>query len=856
MIGQKLAHYTILEKLGAGGMGVVYLARDEQLHRTVAIKVLPEGADDVTRARLLHEARAASALNSPHICTVYETGEAEGEAYIAMEYVRGRPLSSIVENEGLPSETVLRYGIQVAEALAHAHEHGILHRDLKASNVVVAADGRVKVLDFGLAKRLPGSAVEGSTVSQLSLTREGTVVGTLPCLAPEVLRGGDSTVRSDIWAFGVLLHELASGQLPFSGQTSFDVTSAILRDPPSPLPAHVPAGLRSVILRCLSKDPADRYGRAGEVRAALEALLSHSQVVSLTATLPARRLPRRVVAAALLGAAALVAGVAWDRLRSGPDAPSIGAGRLALFVSSEGRVFDPAISPDGKMVAYVAEQGEGGGTDLFVGRVAGGGHVRLTQDEAAEGSPAFSPDGERIAFARADRGLPPEICIVPALGGHALCVAQSARNPTWAPDGRRIAFVRVTAGRPDSLVTVNADGSDPRTLLGGDAGLAFLKTPAWSPDGSRIAVGRGTGGIAGEIWLVPSAGGPPSRLTTEPASVFSDEPAFTPDGKSIVHVSNRGGATNLWLAPLTGRTPTRLTIGPGQDESPSVARDGTIGFVSTHWRASLRAHRLGGRTRTLLTHPRFLWSPALSPDGREVVFSQGEFDGSWHLWSIPIEGGAARRLTSGETGEIYPRFSPDGEWLLYTTWAAPRRVGRIPRGGGAPALVATEAGVESAYGDISPDGRFIAFSRTEGKESHVYVEALDGGGRRRLTDSPSTLPRWSPDGTLLAFCPDRSYSGGIFVIGSDGKGERRLSETGGWPVWWPDGRSVAFQAVGPDGTQRIQVAPLSGGPPRVVEEVRFSGLNNPFDISKDGELIVDSDTAHLSDEIWLLEPRL
>jgi eukaryotic-like serine/threonine-protein kinase len=855
MIGQKLAHYRIIEKLGAGGMGVVYLAKDEQLHRTVAIKVLPEGANETTRARLLQEARAASALNNPHICTVYETGEAEGEAYIAMEYVRGRSLSSVVQKDGLPSETVLRYGIQVAEALAHAHEHGILHRDLKASNVVVAADGRVKVLDFGLAKRLSGASSGESTVSQLSLTREGTVVGTLPCLAPEVLRGGESSERSDIWSFGVLLHELAGGELPFAGQTSFDLTSAILRDPPAPLPPHVPAGLRSVILRCLSKEPADRYGRAGEVRAALEALLSHSQVVAVTQAPSARRTLRRGLAGALLGAGVLLAGAAWHWLRAAPITPLIGGGRLALFISSEGRVFDPAISPDGKMVAYVAQQSEREGTDLFVGRVAGGGHLQLTHDEATEGNPAFSPDGERIAFARADRGGAPEICVVPALGGHTFCVAQSARNPTWSPDGSRVAFVRVTPGQPDSLATARADGGDLRTVLAGDVGLAFLREPAWSPDGARIAIVRGTGGIAGEIWLVPVAGGAPSRLAAEPASVFCDEPAFTPGGNGIVHVSNRGGATNLWLSPVAGGAPTRLTIGPGQDESPSVARDGTIAFVSTHWRLALRAHQLGGKTRTLLTHPRFIWAPALSPDGREIVFSQGDFDGSWHLWSVPVEGGAARRLTSGEAGEIYPRFSPDGEWLLYTTWAAPRRVGRVQRAGGAPALVDAETGVEAAYGDISPDGRSIAFARTEGKESHVYVEAVGGGERRRLTSSPSTLPRWSPDGKLIAFCPDRAYSGGIFVIAADGTGERRLTDAGGWPVWWPDGRGVAFQAVGPDGTEQIRVAPLAGGPVHAMTEIQFSGLNNPFDISKDGTLIVSSDNTHLSDEIWLLEPR-
>jgi len=285
MISQTLGHYRILEQIGAGGMGVVYRARDERLERDVALKVLPPMADSAARARLLSEARAASALNHPHICTVYEVGEADGQAYIAMEYVQGRPLSALIPTDGLPVETVIRYGVQIAGALAHAHERGVLHRDMKSSNVVVSSEGRAKVLDFGLAKRFRQEELSDETNSEVSLGEgaaifspgEATAIaGTLHYMAPELLRRESANVRSDIWALGVVLYETAAADLPFQGATGFELSSAILRDLPAPLPARVPAGLRAVIHRCLAKEPVQRYQRASEVGAALEAL--HSDV--------------------------------------------------------------------------------------------------------------------------------------------------------------------------------------------------------------------------------------------------------------------------------------------------------------------------------------------------------------------------------------------------------------------------------------------------------------------------------------------------------------------------------------------------------------------------------------------------
>jgi eukaryotic-like serine/threonine-protein kinase len=275
MTGKTLGHYRIIERIGAGGMGVVYRAHDDQLDRQVAIKVLPANSlnDPHARARLVREARTASKLNHPHICTIHEVGEADDQAYIAMELVEGQPMSARLVSGPLPVEEVLHLGLQLVDALAHAHERNVVHRDLKCANVMITPERRVKVLDFGLAKRSSGAAiVDATTVSHGSVTQPGVLVGTLAYMAPEQLRGRAADVRSDIWALGIMLYEMATGARPFQGQTGFELSAAILGQPPAPLASKVPIALHRVIECCLDKEPERRYQRAVEVRAALDAI--------------------------------------------------------------------------------------------------------------------------------------------------------------------------------------------------------------------------------------------------------------------------------------------------------------------------------------------------------------------------------------------------------------------------------------------------------------------------------------------------------------------------------------------------------------------------------------------------------
>ena len=288
LIGLVLDHYRLIEQIGAGGMGVVFRAHDDQLDRDVAIKLLPAAtfADPAARARLLREARTASRLNHPHICTIHEVGEAvpvvggQPVLYIAMELVRGRTLGERLAGGAMAPADVERIGLQLADALAHAHAQGIVHRDLKSANIVLTPEGRAKILDFGLAKQVgSGEPGESSMSAAPTATRPGTVTGTLAYMPPEQLRGQPVDQRSDVWALAVVLHEMASGARPFQGQTGYALSSAILNDPPAALPVTVPGELRAVIARGLSKDPAHRYADGGALHAAIETIMARPKRV-------------------------------------------------------------------------------------------------------------------------------------------------------------------------------------------------------------------------------------------------------------------------------------------------------------------------------------------------------------------------------------------------------------------------------------------------------------------------------------------------------------------------------------------------------------------------------------------------
>ena len=617
--GTQLGPYEILAQLGAGGMGEVYRARDPKLGREVAIKVLPTESlhDETARARLLREARLAATLNHPNICTVYEVGEADGHVYLAMELIEGRPLSDMITERptGLPIENATRYGAQVASALSHAHERHVIHRDLKSSNVVVTADGRVKVLDFGLARRARETQDQSGATLSMALTETGAIVGTPHYLAPEVLRGGFADERSDLWALGVLLHEMASGRLPFKGNTSFELASAILHDVPTALPDRVPAGLRAVVGRCLAKEPGERYARAGEVRAALEALRSGESATPAAPHLKASRVLSVALTMPLLTAAIVAI---WFVRRQSATPRELEQRQMTSNPAGD-PVLTGAISPDGKTLAVVDHNGlslrsiESGeshpmvlpvgftfdyplaqidwfpdGSQLLVsghmadGRAAvwalpmAGGRMHKVLDEASFA--VFSPDGSRIAYKR--RGVHgSEICVCRANGEDAIRVAGSDSSgviPAWAvwsPNGKRLAYGRASL-RTETLRLESCDLAGRTQVFYTptvDRPLHFFTIPAWLPNG-RVVFGL-TDPPPNQrdmnLWSLrvdPSSGvpsGSPRRVTQWQHLALVEPTAFSTNGKRLT-VGVLGYQSDVYRGARVGRW-SRASGRPARD---------------------------------------------------------------------------------------------------------------------------------------------------------------------------------------------------------------------------------------------------------------------------------------------------
>jgi len=864
MIGKTVSHYTIVTKLGSGGMGVVYKAKDLQLDRFVALKFLPEELtkNELALERFHREARSIASIDHPNICSVYDFGEYEGRPFIAMQLLEGHNLKEVIFEKSLRIEVLIEYGIQIADGLDKAHSKGLIHRDIKPANIFVTVDGLIKILDFGLAKPALSKNEESTiaTVDSDNLTSPGAVLGTISYMSPEQSSGAELDVRTDLFSFGAVLYEMATGHRAFTGKTNATIFDSILNKvpaPPSSLNAQVPRKLEEIILKALDKDRETRYQSAAEIRADLKRFKKETESVRLPAISAAAGSHSRFSRRWLLGGVAIAAfgavlGGLVFRNRERSDLAGLANQRLTQLFSSTQAISDPGLSPDGKTIAYA--EYDNGQWDLFVSRIAGGPRVRLTNDSSTEEYPRFSPDGDNILFERTLPQFPlrsTEICITSAFGGAVTPLISDGSSAEWSPDGQRLAFIR--GGR--EVVVADRDGHNARTIMRADTTYIAFRNLGWSPDGSQIAVDRSMGGISGEIWVVSSSGAQPRRLWKDPPEVYSHSPLFTPDGQAVIHSSNRGGATNLWLLFLDGRMPARLTTGAGPDEAPSVARDGTIAFVNRRSRHNLFVYDVAtNKSRELLNHSGFLWAPSFSPEGDDITFSRAESDGSWHIWIASVKTGAAQRLTSGPVPEIYSRFTPDGKSIIYNTWSAqPDRVWKVPRTGGVPAPITSARDDDDAYADISPDGKLLAFARTEEDMTRVFISPIEGGEARLLTRTPSTVPRWSPDGKRIAFSPRRSNDGGIFVISADGSGERQLTKTGGWPVWWPDGKRIAFLNVSADGNQHVNVVSLDGKSTTELP-LELSGNNFPIDLFS-RNLLVTTNAEHISTDVWLLSTK-
>ena len=686
-IGETVSRYRILGELGRGGMGVVYKAEDAKLGRMVALKFLTEDLLDNPSAldRLRREARTGSSLNHPNICTVYDVEAHEGHAFVVMELLEGQPLSERIQGAPLQLGELLDLADQIASALDSAHRQGIIHRDIRPANIFVTTSGQAKILDFGIAKRTDFS--QGGPSAQSTLTGPGSPVGTVSYMSPEQARGEQLDARTDLFSFGIVLYQMATGQSPFQGGSAGELMGAILHqtpEPPSKRNPQIPLELERIIAKALEKDRDSRFQSAADLRADLKRLKrdTDSSRVSAPAGVsqpPTRRL--RLWPSAATGLAIIaIAGAVWVAQNKRGDY-STSPSRETPLIGLPGSANHPSFSPDGKQLAYSWEDEEGEhGAGINVKLVGGGTALRLTNGPQDDYFPAWSPDGQWIAFWRA---LPNNsgVYVVSALGGPARRIIDlvGCWGIEWLPDGQHL----VVSGGPNFLLPEQAGNGAPRAtepsrlwlvavdtgqqqpLTSPPAGFVGDLHPAVSPDGKTLAFTRSMAADSSTLYLMPIEGGPPRWLTADADSI-----AWMPDGQEVVFSSGGG---RLWRIPVAGGAPRAVTYSAERAYSPAVSRRGDrLVFVVEQERDSLWRVDLTSLIPPSIGQPIRVgnstggqWSPPYSPDGSKIVFNSDRslFD---ELWVEDAQGRDAVQLTKLESPNSgSPRWSPDSSWIAF-----------------------------------------------------------------------------------------------------------------------------------------------------------------------------------------------
>jgi eukaryotic-like serine/threonine-protein kinase len=768
MIGQSLGRYTIESQLGEGGMGIVFKARDTQLGRAVAIKILPPDkvADPDRKRRFVQEAKAASALNHPNIITIYDIGSDQGRDFIVMEYLAGTTLDHVIPPNGLPLARALTYSIDIADALAKAHEAGIIHRDLKPANVMIANDGGVKILDFGIAKLL--EAVEPSASTRTGVvTEEGTTIGTTAYMSPEQADGRRLDGRSDIFSFGSVLYEMVTGRKAFSGESRLSVLAKILNEdpaPPSRLTAAVPPDLEKAILRCLRKDPARRFQTMADLKVALEDLALDSTIAQHARPSSRRSLFEwRWAIAGLVPVLIIAAYFAWPALRAPENHEPLVARPLT---SLPGIVRFPSLSPDGNHVVFTWTGARQDNPDVYVQQIGAGSPLKLTSDPANDYSPSWSPDGRTIAFLRRSlSGAQSEVRLVAPLGGPERKLADIQTHAplyrpnslSWCPDSTCVLVTDAPGDdKPDAVYAVDLDTSEKRQMTYPEPPDADAD-PAISPDGGSLIFRRDATPFSGVFYRLALKGHfipnrEPVRLTP---TLSASKPVWMPDSREILF----GGRGGLWrLDTMNGGAPTRLPF-VGQDGlTPAVTRgpDGRQRLVYVRsftdgnlWRVDTPT---AGSTApsppvAVVTSTRFDYLPSLSPDAKRLAFLSDR-SGETELWVAEPGGSNAIQLTSLAVLPGFPRWSPDGTLITFHGDPAGRAdVLVVPAGGGKPRVLTSDT-AGGSFPSFSRDGQWIYYSHSDHR---IWKLPVAGGASVQVTKEIGQLAIESSDGLDLYY---------------------------------------------------------------------------------------------------------
>jgi Tol biopolymer transport system component/tRNA A-37 threonylcarbamoyl transferase component Bud32 len=849
MIGQTLGHYRILELLGKGGMGEVYLAEDTKLQRRVALKVLTSAlAEDLDRRqRFEREARAAAAFNHPNIVTIHSVEEIGGVPFLTLELIDGQTLAAAIPPTGMPLDRLLALAIPLADAIGAAHQRGITHRDLKPANVMVTTDGRIKVLDFGLAKLKEDARAEAQALMPThELTGEGRILGTAAYMSPEQAEGKAVDQRTDVFALGVLLYEMATGVRPFKGDTQMSLLSAIIKDTPAPLSEvkrDVPRELSRIVQRCLAKDPEDRYQTAKDLRNDLRALkedFASGELASgiraqapVAAPAPAASLtksPVMIGVAALVLVALVAVAVVFMRTPAASVAPvdarafdSVALTRL----TTTGTAGMAAISADGRYAAYVVTEDRK--QSLWLRQVTTSSNVQVVPpgDVRFDGI-SFSPDSNYIYYVAYGAGTnEAALQQVPVLGGGARTILNNIDTaPSFSPDAKRFAFIR---GYPDEgrsvLLVADADGRNERELASRKNPIAFRDTAvAWSPDGKVIAVsGSNRELLKDQVVLVDVDTGKEATLGTHDWR-FLTYLAWVSGGRSLLVNGVEGGgesSSQVWAIAYPGGEVSRVTNDLSTYTGLSVSADGHA-FVTVRNELRARIWSVPGgnvaQAREVTVGAGAddgVAGMAWTPDGR-VVYA-ATTTGNSDIWIMNADGSNRVQLTNTPADDLLPLVTSDGRTIVFLSERdGPRTLWRMNIDGSMPAQLTK--GAVAYRPTLSADGQWVYYSDPKrnnfrlaigGGTPEPLLAELTAGGRPLPPGFHEPTP--SPDGRAIAgHYSDPEQRGERMVVLSveAGAAERRFPKVPANARWAPDGKSLLYTAAA-----NLWRQPLGGGEP-------------------------------------------
>ena len=844
-----LGHYRLTARLGAGGMGEVFRARDTKLDREVAVKLLPEAftADPDRHARFHREARSMAAFSHPHVAAVHALEEHDGNHFLVMELVEGENLAELLARGALPVSRALQLARQMARGMEAAHAAGIVHRDLKPANVMIDTAGDVKILDFGLAKVFAEDEPEARGLDDPTLTtdrtRAGVVLGTAAYMSPEQARGQAVDRRTDIWAFGAVVFEMLAGRRPFSGETVTDTLAAVLRSEPpwEALPPDLPAPAARLLQRCLQKDPQRRLHDVADARIVLEDLEAVdgpygpsslfgrlAEPGTAPAAAPARgRLPLLPLGVAVL-ACALAAWALWLRPESVLQPPR------ARSLTYSGRDWAPTVSPDGSLVAFVSDRD--GISRIWLKQLAGGGETPLTA--GPDDMPRFSPDGAQILYAHDEPGER-SIFRVPVLGGAPRKIISNSVEADWSPDGQQVAFLRTFSddGNTVQQLGIAALQSGQERVLHSARNILWYGV-RWSPDGRRIMVNSaslsGNVSAAASLILVDARDGSARDLELTERPLPYGAVDWAPSGDAVVacqptdllsHVLGFPGL--VFESPVDAPEarpvawlPVRLPRGGWGFSTLAVLDRHRLVLDEQVTMAELREISLDeqgrpGAVRVLTSGLSRDRQPAYSPDGRTIVFSSNR-SGNVDLWLYDRQGGQLRQLTDDSASDWDPAFSADGRTVLWSSDRSGAMEVWLAAVDGSGARQVTADGRDAENPTMTADGQWIVYASGNQDKLGIWKIRPDGTDAVMLQAGPYLLPEVSPDGrhVLAVSTPDLGFMVSVMSI-EDGSllpfaiaiepRERQQDLMLGRGRWTPDGRGIVFIGQDDDGRSGVYV---------------------------------------------------